>query len=74
MALGAVAFITLVERKLLGLSHIRMGPNKVSASGILQPLADGVKLLIKQFFFVLSTQIILFYLMPVLLFTVFLLT
>lgn len=44
----SVAFLTLIERKLLGLSQIRLGPNKTSISGLLQPLIDGLKLLSKE--------------------------
>lgn len=44
-----VAFITLLERKILGYSQRRIGPNKPSFIGLLQPIADAVKLFIKNF-------------------------
>lgn len=43
-----VAFFTLIERKVIGVSHYRKGPRKVSIGGILQPLADAEKLLTKE--------------------------
>ena len=43
-----VAFITLLERKLLGFAQIRMGPNKIGYLGIIQPFSDAIKLFIKQ--------------------------
>nr|QHN89964.1 NADH dehydrogenase subunit 1 [Brachionus calyciflorus]UBY46731.1 NADH dehydrogenase subunit 1 [Brachionus calyciflorus] len=48
LLLLSVAFFTLFERKVMGLFHNRLGPNKVSFIGLLQPLLDAFKLLSKQ--------------------------
>lgn len=48
LILLTVAFFTLFERKVIGLFHLRVGPNKVSFVGLIQPLLDAFKLLTKQ--------------------------
>ena len=46
--MGAVAYLTLWERKAIGFTQIRVGPNRVGPLGLLQPIADALKLLTKE--------------------------
>ena len=50
LLLTTFAYMTLLERRLLGKFQVRIGPNRVGPLGLLQPLADGVKLLFKESF------------------------
>ncbi len=49
-----VAYLTLWERKMIGFMHLRLGPNRVGPLGLLQPVADGLKLMLKEI--ILPTQ------------------
>ena len=62
----SVAYLTLAERKIIGYSQTRKGPNVVGIYGILQPLADGVKLFSKEMVIPNHVSIFLYFFSPIL--------
>lgn len=63
-----IAFFTLMERKIIGAMQLRLGPNFIGLGGILQPLADGMKLLLKETILPTHAQKNMFLFAPFLLF------
>jgi len=59
--------MTLLERKILRLTQIRLGPNKIAWEGVIQPIFDGIKLILKKNLLLVIKQIRVF-LGPLLLF------
>ena len=66
LVMGAVTYTTLYERKLLAWVQIRLGPNRVGPWGLLQPIADALKLMTKEVLRPAGSDKALFYLGPVL--------
>ena len=60
----AIAFVTIVERKMLAATQRRVGPNIVGVYGILQPFADALKLVVKEVIVPANSNKVLFYLAP----------
>lgn len=62
---ACVAYLTLWERKLIGWMHARMGPNRVGPLGLLQPIADALKLLLKEVIQPMRANKLLFIIGPI---------
>jgi NADH-quinone oxidoreductase subunit H len=60
-----VAYLTLWERKMIGFMHVRIGPNRVGPLGLLQPIADGLKLILKEIIVPTEASRVLYLLGPV---------
>lgn len=63
----SVAYLTLAERKIIGAMQVRIGPNKVGPRGMLQPIADALKLMFKEIIFPADANRVLFVIAPVIL-------
>src|SRR3569833_3877781 len=62
----SVAYLPLAERKVIGYVQVRIGPNRVGPRGLLPPIADGLKLLLKEVIDPTCANRILFVLAPLL--------
>lgn len=64
----SVAYFTIAERKIMGIIQRRKGPNVIGFVGLLQPLADGLKLFVKETIFPSNSNLTIFLIAPMLTF------
>lgn len=64
--MGCVAYLTLWERKMIGWMHVRLGPNRVGPLGLLQPIADALKLMFKEVVLPAQADKVLYIIAPIL--------
>ena len=62
----SVAYVTYFERKVIGFMQVRIGPNRVGPRGLLQPIADAMKLMFKEIIIPTNSNRFLFLLAPIL--------
>lgn len=65
LVLIGVAFLTLIERKILRYIQDRKGPNKVGIIGLFQPFRDAIKLFIKEIFLIYKSNYYIYYICPI---------
>ncbi len=64
LLLTTCAYMTLLERRLIARFQLRYGPNRVGQFGLLQPLADGIKLIFKENFVPAGADVVVYWIAP----------